>query len=504
MDFNMLLRPGVVNAFSTGMQQGQQQAMDQRRMALQEQQAARQAQMSQMQLAKFQREEAAIQQLQKQLSAAGTDIEKQAQAFINSGNPELMTKGSTMIQKLEQHRRNQAVLGRLFPDLIAAPAAPAAAPAAPTAPAAAPTAPAARYTGTEMTPAQLAPYQAAAQQGNADAAQMLSAYAQKFPANAMAPAQPPVNALAQRQGGGITGMSINELIKRKFIAEGMGNDPQAKAVVSMIKTEIESRKQPDLVRQYEYAKSQGYTGSFADFKQLSRAQQTVTVSTDKAYKGAVATGGAKTDLEIYDAAQAAPNQIAKLDETLSILRSQDINTGIGAELFTVLDQARAQFLADKKAGKRVSSTQYLDSLLGSDVFPQISALGIGAKGLDTPAEREFLRQVMTGTITLNKDTLIKMAELRRKGIESNVTKFNKLVDDGSLDDFFDARRRPKEKVVLPTTSKTASPSLMEQIPAGRGAAAAQPPKPGLTVTRKGTVNGRRVVEYSDGSIEYAD
>jgi len=496
MDFNMLLRPGVVNAFSTGMQQGQQQVMDQRRMALQEQQAARQAQMSQLQLAKFQRDEAELTQLKARLQAAGQtgDIAEMFKAMAQSPNPELIQKGILGLQKLDEHRRNQAVLGRLFPDLIAATAAPAAAPAAP----------AARYTGTEMTPAQLAPYQAAAQQGNADAAQMLSAYTQKFPTNAMAPAQPPVNALAQRQGGGITGRSTEELRKAQLMLGGMEGDPRAKTLSSMIEKEIESRKQPDAVRQYEYAKSQGYTGSFADFKQLNRPQQTVNVSTDKAYKGAVAKGGAATDLEIYDAAQAAPNQIAKLDETLSILRSQDINTGIGAELFTVLDQARAQFLADKKAGKRVSSTQYLDSLLGSDVFPQISALGIGAKGLDTPAEREFLRQVMTGTITLNKDTLIKMAELRRKGIESNVTKFNKLVDDGSFDDFFEARRRPKEKVVLPTTPKTASPSLVEQIPAGRGAAAAQPPKPGLTVTRKGTVNGRRVVEYSDGSIVYAD
>jgi hypothetical protein len=199
---------------------------------------------------------------------------------------------------------------------------------------------------------------------------------------------------------------------------------------------------------------------------------TITVSTGKKYGETVAAGGAETDLAVYEAAQAAPNQIAKLDETLNILRTKDINTGIGAELFTVLDQARAQFLADKKAGMRVTSTQYLDSLLGSDVFPQISALGIGARGLDTPAERAFLRQVMTGTITLNKDTLIKMAELRRKGIESNVTKFNDLVDRGALDDFFAARRRPKEKVTITSAPKTEAPSLAEQIPTGRSPAAA--------------------------------
>jgi acyl-CoA reductase-like NAD-dependent aldehyde dehydrogenase len=87
-------------------------------------------------------------------------------------------------------------------------------------------------------------------------------------------------------------------------------------------------------------------------------------------------------------AQSLPQDFTKIDETLNILRNTDINTGLGAALFTVLDKARAQVAADKKAGKRAVNTEYLDALLGSDVFPQIQALGIGARGLDTPAERD--------------------------------------------------------------------------------------------------------------------
>ena len=59
------------------------------------------------------------------------------------------------------------------------------------------------------------------------------------------------------------------------------------------------------------------------------------------------------------------------------------------------------------------------------VFPMIKALGIGARGMDTPAEREFLRQVMTGTISMNKATLIKMTKLRRDISERVVKKYNK-------------------------------------------------------------------------------
>lgn len=184
-------------------------------------------------------------------------------------------------------------------------------------------------------------------------------------------------------------------------------------------------------------------------QQATASRPSITVSTQKKYAENVAGGGADEDSALFNLAQDAPAQIAKIDETLDVLQNQDINTGIGADVFTILDQARAQFLADKAAGKRVTSTQYLDSLLGSSVFPQISELGIGARGLDTPAEREFLRKVMTGTISLNKDTLIEMAKLRRQGIVRSVNKFNKLVDEGSFDAFFEARNRPKRTVDLP-------------------------------------------------------
>jgi hypothetical protein len=175
----------------------------------------------------------------------------------------------------------------------------------------------------------------------------------------------------------------------------------------------------------------------------------VTVRTEQAYGGAVAAGAAKQDLAQIDRAQSLPQEFAKIDETLGILRNTDINTGLGADLFTILDKARVQVTADKKAGKRAVNTEYLDSLLGSAVFPQIQALGIGARGLDTPAERDFLRKVLTGSISLSKDTLIKMTELRRKGLENEATLFNKRVEKGAFKPFEEAARRSVEAVTVP-------------------------------------------------------
>jgi len=176
---------------------------------------------------------------------------------------------------------------------------------------------------------------------------------------------------------------------------------------------------------------------------------TVTVKTEQAYGGAVAAGAAKQDLAQIDRAQNLPQDFAKIDETLNILKNTDINTGLGADLFTVLDKARQQVTADKKAGKRAVNTEYLDSLLGSAVFPQIQALGIGARGMDTPAEREFLRKVMTGTVSLTKDTLIKMTELRRKGLETESELFNKRVEKGEFKPYEEAARRKVQAIAVP-------------------------------------------------------
>ena len=177
---------------------------------------------------------------------------------------------------------------------------------------------------------------------------------------------------------------------------------------------------------------------------------TVNVSTDKAYGGAVAASAGKSDLAQVEAAAALPQQFAKVNETLQLLRTGDLNTGIGAELFTVLDRAKTQFANDKKAGQRVENTQYLDALLGSEVFPLIQQLGIGARGLDTPAEREYLRKVMTGTINLDRSTLLRLTELRRQALVNKAKEFNERVGSGELDALYKALPgRVKRKVDIP-------------------------------------------------------
>ena len=151
----------------------------------------------------------------------------------------------------------------------------------------------------------------------------------------------------------------------------------------------------------------------------------------------------------YNAVKSAARGLQKDYETLRLLREGKPSTGITSEIEVGLNRIKADIGGDREAAERVSDSQYLEALLGSDVFQQMSALGVGARGLDTPAEREFLREVVSGTRKLDKDTLIRMAEMRAKYKEDLVQDYNARIESGELDDFFENYGRPKRPFKIP-------------------------------------------------------
>jgi hypothetical protein len=180
------------------------------------------------------------------------------------------------------------------------------------------------------------------------------------------------------------------------------------------------------------------------------ARQTVQLPpAESAYQTTVGKASGEADIGAFDAAQKAADGLIKDFETLNLLETGQASTGITAELALGINRIKASVAGDKEAARKVSDTELLNALLGSDVFSNIQALGIGARGLDTPAEREFLREVVSGTITMNQDTLRRMAEIRAKVKERAIDRFNKRVDSGELDRFFKATGMEKRKIEKP-------------------------------------------------------
>lgn len=190
----------------------------------------------------------------------------------------------------------------------------------------------------------------------------------------------------------------------------------------------------------------------------------INVNSGETYAEALAKYLAEDDRALVNTAQKSVSNLSKIDQTLNSLLNEDINTGIGANFFTTFDRLKGQFGADELAANRATQDQFLDSLLGSAVFEQIGALGIGARGLDTPAEREFLREVLTGTRSLSKQTLLEMTEARRNRDIQNIQLYNDRVERGDLDAYFDIRGGEKRKLEIPEPPAVRTESKEDDIP----------------------------------------
>jgi len=145
----------------------------------------------------------------------------------------------------------------------------------------------------------------------------------------------------------------------------------------------------------------------------------------------------------YEKAKSSQTDIGKIDDLISHLNDSQVITGAGADM-----KLRLQKVINFFGGRpdKVSDTELANAMMGSEVFPLIKSLGIGAKGMDTPQERIFLREVLTGVVSLNKNTLIKMATYRKNIAEGAIENWNKQVREGSADRFFDFTRIPKDTI----------------------------------------------------------
>ena len=136
------------------------------------------------------------------------------------------------------------------------------------------------------------------------------------------------------------------------------------------------------------------------------------------------------------------------------LASSDAITGIGADIRKDIARARA-FFGSKYAGKVVSDTEFLTALTGAETYPLIKALGITAQMMNTPDERNFIREVFLGNITLNKDTLLRLADTREKDAKKTIDNWNSRVKGGKLDNFFKLSGKRKE-IIAPTVESKRS------------------------------------------------
>jgi len=133
--------------------------------------------------------------------------------------------------------------------------------------------------------------------------------------------------------------------------------------------------------------------------------------------------------------------IQKVYDVMDILDRADegeIRTGI----FEPMQTGLSRFFAGLGlgSGDQASSMQVLQSYMGSDVFPLIKALGIGARGMDTPAERIFLQQSFVGDPTMEVSALKEITQRRLNILLEALDTYNlragTLTEDGQNSIYF--------------------------------------------------------------------
>lgn len=133
-------------------------------------------------------------------------------------------------------------------------------------------------------------------------------------------------------------------------------------------------------------------------------------------------------MKILEDAEAAMPGIEKLERGIDIIDNLDPNTGVFQPVTQLRDKVLAAF-GNKNAMEQASATELLNAMQGSQVFELFSDLGLGARGLDTPAERDFMLDVLSGRVTMTPKSIKSLlTELRDRKI-SAVEKHNSRAKD---------------------------------------------------------------------------
>jgi Sec-independent protein translocase protein TatA len=241
---------------------------------------------------------------------------------------------------------------------------------------------------------------------------------------------------------------------------------------------------PSAIQEYEYAQGQGFKGSFNDFqkaqKRAGASNVNVSLSTDKKYGEILGSKLAEQDAGAIDAARSAPARLENARMVKQVLQTNPI-TGTGADWRLSANKALAT--AGVIDGTQVKNTEDLASLLASSTLDAIKTSGLGGGQGFTDKDRQFLEKARSGNIEINAQTLKTLADLNEKAALATIKRGNDVVKQIQSDPNSGDVGRRLQPVQVPEAPKETSQR---------------------SVVRRGRYGGRPVVEYSDGSVEYAN
>lgn len=401
-----LLNTNLPGEIAGSVQRGQDEALRNQMAQQQLKTSAMQQESAQMQLEQAKRERESLAKLQATFVANGKspDMRANFQEMMQSGIPHFMDIGLKGMQALERQANVSRILGGGEPAGMPS-AAPAAAPVQSMMRQPAPM-PAQNALGTGMYGMEpAAPV-------NALATRPSGAYMPVMPRNALAPA-----------GAGAPPMSDIENTYRKIDQlHSIGEHELAKSLEQRVKDKLP----PTAVQEFEYAKKNGYAGTFEQFKTLQAPRTTVNVpvnvSTEKKYGERFGGLIADADAAKLSAAESAPAAAANADRIIDLISTGQIITGTGANVR--LQMAKALNLAGGNDSEKIRNTEVLISSLAETTLGAIKSSNLGAGQGFTNADRDFLEKAKAGQLTYDAKSLTELARLSRLAAEKSAESWN--------------------------------------------------------------------------------
>lgn len=182
-------------------------------------------------------------------------------------------------------------------------------------------------------------------------------------------------------------------------------------------------------------------------------------SRDTAYEKAAGQKRVDDEYQIVSEAEAAEFSIRKNEDLLAQVRDADSNyvgrlSSLKTETAAILGDVPGLGDALKSAEltkewmAKAENTEALNKALQSDVFAAIRDLGIGARGLDTPAERRFLVAVIAGDVTAQRAALEELLVSKIERSRNSVKQYNRRLNAGELDDYQRVMKRTLNPIVI--------------------------------------------------------
>lgn len=153
----------------------------------------------------------------------------------------------------------------------------------------------------------------------------------------------------------------------------------------------------------------------------------LTVDTGKRYGEQFAGKIAQQDADLREAAQKAPDLASRANRIKQTLAAGKVITGAGADYRLAL--GKAMNLAGASDAETIANTETLAADLAKNTLDAIKQSGLGSGTGFSNADRAFLERAVGGQITLQKETIDRLATLAHRAAEKSAERWTKRVKE---------------------------------------------------------------------------